>query len=58
MPPLGPLYTQAVFVDRTLAAETQIVFNAGTHGDAVAMRYEDFAKIVQPIVGWFARRRE
>lgn len=56
MPPLGPLYRQAVFVDESLAAEEEIVFNAGTHGDAVAMRYRDFALIAKPIVGRFAQR--
>jgi prolyl-tRNA editing enzyme YbaK/EbsC (Cys-tRNA(Pro) deacylase) len=35
-----------IFVDRTLAAEPQIVFNGGTHHDAIAMRYADFALIV------------
>jgi len=58
MPPLGPLYRQAVFVDESLAAEERIVFNAGTHGDAVAMRYEDFATIAKPTVGRFAERVE
>lgn len=58
MPPLGPLYKQAVFVDASLAGESRVVFNAGTHADAVVMRYEDFAKITNPIVGWFARRPE
>jgi Ala-tRNA(Pro) deacylase len=57
MPPLGPLYRQTVFVDARLASEDRIVFNAGTHADAVAMRYEDFETITRPIVGWFARRR-
>jgi Ala-tRNA(Pro) deacylase len=56
MPPLGPLYHQPVFVDRTLTAEYRIAFNAGTHADAVAMRYADFAAITRPIVGRFARR--
>jgi Ala-tRNA(Pro) deacylase len=58
MPPLGPLYRQMVYVDETLAVEEQIVFNAGTHGDAVRMRYEDFAAIAHPVVGQFARRPE
>ena len=58
MPPLGPLYRQTVYVDEALAVEEQIVFNAGTHGDAVRMRYEDFAAIAHPIVGRFARRPE
>lgn len=56
MPPFGPLYKQLVFVDETLAADERIVFNAGTHGDAVSMRYADFAAIVHPFVGRFARR--
>ena len=56
MPPLGPLYRQRVFVDESLAAEDQIVFNAGTHADAVCMLYRDFAAITKPIVGSFGRR--
>jgi Ala-tRNA(Pro) deacylase len=56
MPPLGPLYNQPVFVDRTLTVEHRIAFPAGTHAAAVAMRYEDFAAITHPIVGRFARR--
>ena len=56
MPPLGPLYKQRVFVDHLLAAEPRIVFDAGTHGDAIAMRYADFAAITKPIVGWFSTR--
>lgn len=56
MPPLGPLYNQPVFVDIALAAEPQIVFNGGTYGDAVCMRYEDFAAIAKPVVGSFAMR--
>lgn len=56
MPPLGPLYKQTVFVDGTLAEEEQIVFNAGTHADAISMRYADFAAITHPVVGRFARR--
>lgn len=56
MPPLGPLYGQSVFVDTALAAEPEIVFNAGTHTDAIAMRWADFARSVRPIVGKFAVR--
>ena len=56
MPPLGPLYNQPVFVDIALAAEPQIVFNGGTHGDAVCMRDDDFAVLARPVVGSFAMR--
>ena len=54
MPPFGPLYGQSVFADVALASEPQIVFNAGTHTEAIAMRWADFAKSVRPIVGKFA----
>lgn len=56
MPPLGCLYGQRVFVDRTLASDPEIVFNAGTHADAIRMRYEDFAKLTNPTVGDFGVR--
>jgi len=55
MPPLGPLYRQAVFVDDRLAAESEIVFDAGSHSQAVRMRYADFASVVRPIVGMFSQ---
>jgi Ala-tRNA(Pro) deacylase len=56
MPPLGPLYGQQVFVDVDLAAEQQIVFDGGSHTEAIAMRWSDFAKSVRPIVGRFSAR--
>ncbi len=57
MPPLGPLYAQAVYVDVALAGEPAIVFSAGTHEDAIAMRWADYARTVKPIVGRFADER-
>lgn len=54
MPPLGPLYGQPVFVDASLAAEPEIVFNGGTHTEAIRMRWEDFVASVRPTVGEFS----
>ena len=54
MPPLGPLYGQSVFVDVALAWVPEIVFDGGTHTEAVAMRWSDFARSIRPIVGGFA----
>ena len=54
MPPFGPLYGHTVYVDAMLALEDEIAFNAGTHRDAIAMRWDDFVKMVNPIVGRFA----
>jgi Ala-tRNA(Pro) deacylase len=55
MPPFGELYHQRVYVDRHLAGQDQIVFNAGSHRDAILMRYHDFARLVRPVVGDFCR---
>lgn len=56
MPALGPLYRQRVFVDEALTREPAVVFNAGTHTDAIGMSYADFAAINRPIVGHFGER--
>lgn len=56
MPPFGCLYGQRVFVDRALAGDPEIVFNAGTHVDAIRMRFDDFTKLTSPIVGEFGVR--
>jgi Ala-tRNA(Pro) deacylase len=56
MPPFGPLYRQRVFVDESLTLEEEIVFNGGSHTDAICMRYRDFGELAKPIVGSFAVR--
>lgn len=48
MPPFGSLYNLRVFVDESLAADEEIVFNAGTHRDAIRMRFADFARLAKP----------
>jgi Ala-tRNA(Pro) deacylase len=50
MPPFGNLYGLTTYVDKHLAAEDYIVFEAGTHTDAIKMSYRDYEKIVQPKV--------
>jgi Ala-tRNA(Pro) deacylase len=56
MPPFGSLYDLPVYVDKSLAADEEIVFNAGTHHDAIRMRYADFARLVNPVVSSFASK--
>jgi Ala-tRNA(Pro) deacylase len=55
MPPFGNLYLQPVFVDRSLVGEVEMVFNAGTHTDAIRMHYGDFLDLSHAVVGAFAR---
>ena len=40
-------------MDRLLAQSEDIVFNAGSHTDAVQMKYADYASLTKPRVGNF-----
>jgi Ala-tRNA(Pro) deacylase len=53
MPPLGPLFKQRVFVETSLVGDPEMVFNGGTHTDAICMHCNDFVEIVKPTVGAF-----
>jgi Ala-tRNA(Pro) deacylase len=48
MPPFGSLYGVPTYVDKSLAEEDYIVFEAGTHTDAIKLGYRDYEKIVKP----------
>jgi Ala-tRNA(Pro) deacylase len=50
MPPFGNLYDLPTYVDQSLAEQDYIVFEAGTHTDAIKMSYRDYEKIVKPKV--------
>ena len=50
MPPFGSLYGVPTYVDKSLAAEDYIVFEAGTHTEAIRLSYPDYEKIVKPQV--------
>ena len=54
MPPFGNLYGMEVFVSKTLAADEQIAFNAGSHAELIRTAYKDFERLVQPIVATLA----
>lgn len=48
MPPFGNLYGIPVYVDARMTGEAEIVFNAGSHTDAVRMPYAEFERLTQP----------
>lgn len=54
-PPFGNLFNLDTLVDAALAEDEEIVFNAGSHWQTVRLRYEDFARLVQPRVASFAQ---
>jgi Ala-tRNA(Pro) deacylase len=50
MPAIGNLYGVATYVDKRLAEQDYIVFEAGTHSDAIKLSYRDYERIAQPRV--------
>jgi len=54
MPPFGHLYGMPVYIDSRLAHQERIVFNAGTHTDAVEMAYAEFERLAGPELLWLA----
>jgi Ala-tRNA(Pro) deacylase len=57
MPPFGNLYGLEVWVDNTLAEQEMIYFNAGNHTETIKIKYADYARLVNPIVGTFSSDR-
>jgi len=54
IPPFGHLFGQRVLVDKTLARDPEIVFNGGSHHDAIRMPYGEFERLSHPTVADFA----
>ncbi len=49
LPPFGNLIGLTVYMESTMAADAMIAFNAGTHRDAVHMRFHAFEALVKPV---------
>jgi Ala-tRNA(Pro) deacylase len=56
MPPFGSSFGLLVYLDIRLAAEPYILFNAGTHRDAIHMRVEDYIRLIDPTIAQFAHQ--
>ena len=54
MPPFGNLYGVETYVEESLTANTFIVFEAGTHSDAMKMSFADYERLAKPRVAAFA----
>ena len=57
MPPFGNLYDVPVYVDRALARNERIVFQAGTHNVTMSVAYTDFQRLARPTVADIAMTR-
>ncbi len=56
MPPFGNLYDMRVYVDESLTEDDEIAFNAGSHTELVRLAYEDFERLVDPLVVSFGAK--
>jgi len=54
MPPFGQLYGVDTYLDTSLSGADKIVFEAGTHSDAIRMRYADYVRLAKPTIADFA----
>jgi Ala-tRNA(Pro) deacylase len=54
-PPFGNLYGLPVYVEKTLTEDSEIVFEAGNHEEAIKMAYADFERLVQPRILNFSK---
>jgi Ala-tRNA(Pro) deacylase len=54
MPPVGNLYGLETYVDAEVTRDETVVANAGTHAEAIRVRYADLARLARPTVGRFA----
>lgn len=49
-PPFGNLYDLPTVMDQTLEQDDHIVFQAGTHGEALRLSMADYRRLVEPKV--------
>ena len=54
-PPFGNLYNVDTVVDASLTQDEEIYFNAGSHYEALEMRYRDYEELVKPKIADFSR---
>jgi len=55
MSPFGNLYGLPIYVAKPLEKDEYIVFNAGSHTEAIRMEYADFTRLTNPVVVDFTR---
>ncbi len=54
MPPFGGLYNLPTIVDKALAEDEKIAFNAGSHKELMRMKFSDFKAVEKPRISSFA----
>ncbi|MDQ7858214.1 MAG: YbaK/EbsC family protein [Armatimonadota bacterium] len=54
MPPFGHLYGVPVYMDRSLAGQARLVFNACSHRETITMAGADYERLARPTIADFA----
>ncbi len=54
MPAIGRIYELPTYVDSSLTRNEDICFNATTHSEVIKMKYPDYERLTEPIIGTFA----
>ena len=57
MPPFGNLFDLPVYVSKTLSECNEIAFNAGNHRELLQMPFEDYKRLVKPVIAEFSRKQ-
>jgi len=57
MPPFGNLYALPVYVDKTLANDDVIVFNACSHTRSIRLKMYDYMRLVKPVIAELSQSR-
>ena len=55
VPPFGNIFEITLYVDSKLGENETVSFNAGLHTKSIKMKYKDFEKATQPIIGEFSK---
>ncbi len=50
LPPFGNLYGMGVYIAESLTREADITFCSGSHSALIQMDYQDFKRLVEPLV--------
>ena len=55
IPPFGSLFKIQTYVDEKLSNHEEIVFNAGLRTKSIKIKYADWLKLENPVVGNFSK---
>src|SRR5439155_26929770 len=55
MPPFGNIFNVPTYCELSLGKNREIEFNAGTHDETIRMAFDDFNRLVSPMMVHFAQ---